>query len=241
MYKKNINIASEIKTIITAMTAEHDIISISEVNDKTEIKTDTIKLFDNLGVESFLLPGMIIGINNINYEVESVLHEVENDTIIINQTGITGDKWKLAANFKTGTRTEINQILEQESGGLNRFPLIWLIQPISQDFNHNLIDFSANLILVFAHKSNQTDRAEKRLNENITKVLNPLFDLFRKWLQSSEFNHMFEFEGYGKPIEFQQNIYPFYGTSDKRKNVLNTFTDAIEVSANLKFKKQFIN
>jgi len=50
---------------------------------------------------------------------------------------------------------------------------------------------------------------------------------------------MFEFEGYGKAINIQSNNFYFYGTSDQSKSVLNTTTDAIEVSTDLKFKKQF--
>jgi len=235
MFKKNLIISNELQDVVNKMTTAHDIVNLTDNGTNTTIITSSAYLFENYLLKS----GMIIEIDNVNYEVLSVAHTANNDLIEIKGILKVGTSWSLAINYMTGTRIEVNQILQQESGNLDRFPLIWLLQPIETNFENQAVDFSADLVLVFAHKSNATDRASKRLNENINKVIQPLIDIFKLQLESNYFNYMIEREG-DKEIELKQNIFPFYGTSDKKKSVLNTFTDAIEVQTQLKFKKQFI-
>ena len=147
---------------------------------------------------------------------------------------------KVAANFQTGSRIEVNQILDQYASNLDRFPLIWVLPPTDEDYNHKDIEFSATVNIVFAHKANKTDRTEKRITNNFKPIIQPLMSLFNLWSQSSDFNYMLEFYGHQKPIEYTKSNFAFYGTSDKEEQVLSSVAvDAIEVNYQLKFKKQY--
>lgn len=237
--KKNIYIYNELNDVIDAMKTTITINSISELEGVSTINTSSIKLFDNLEQTIDLTDGMIVTINSINYVVSNVTHTPIANTFDIAATNLVATEWNVAANFKTGSRTEINQILQQDSGNLNRFPLIWLLPPEQEDYDHPVHDFTAEISLVFAHKSNKTDRTTSRITNNFEPVLQPLMNLFLAWMLSSDFNYVFEFFGKEKPINYTKTNYPFYGTSDKTKEVLNTTTDAIESTMQLTFKKQF--
>ena len=237
--KKELFIPTEINDVITALKTEINIISIAENSGVSTITTDTIRIFDNLCDTIDLKNGMIVTIGTKNYQVSNVTHTVLADTFDVTGTNITATKWNVAANFQTGSRKEINDILNNQNGDLNRFPLIWLIPSDELDQNNVVLDFTVDLVLVFAHKANNTDYTTTRYENNIKPVLQPLISLFNAWLQSSDFNYMLEFDGYGKPIDYTKNIFAFYGTDDKTKEVLNVSTDAIEANYTLKFKKQY--
>jgi len=242
MFKKEIHIPNEINDIVTAMTQEFVISSISESGTTSTITTPSVRIFDNLSEIILLTTGMVITINSKNYIVSNIVLLVGSATFDITATGLTATKWNVAASFKFGSRKEINQALQEETNNdskFKRFPLIWLFTPIEKDYDNTAIDFEAQIILSLAYKSNKTDRAQIRLDGNIKIILQPLLRLFLAYCKSSDFNYMFEFEGYGKPINYESQDFYFYGTSDKTKEVLNTSTDAIEITFNLKFKKQF--
>lgn len=239
--KKIINIPTEIEDIVTAMTQPIAITSISESGGVSTITTDSIRLFDEPvnAIWFDLQDGMIVTINSINYQVSNVTHTPITNTFEITATGLVATEWNIAANYKPASRYEVNQILNQESGNLNRFPLIWLLPTTELDENQQVLDFTASLTLVFAHKSNKTDRTATRYTNNFEPVIKPLITLFNYWLTSTDFNYMLEYNGQGKPIDSQSSDYAFYGTTDKAKEVLNTTTDAVEMVYNLKFKKQY--
>lgn len=237
--KKEIFIPLEIEDVISALKTEIDIISVSENSGVSTITTDTIRIFDNLCDTIDLKDGMIVTIGSKNYQVSNVTHTVTADSFDVTGTNITATKWNVAANFKTGSRKEINDILNDQNGNLTRFPLIWLIPSDNLDYDSPVLDFTADVILVFAHKANNTDLTSKRYTNNIKPVIQPLIALFNSWLQSSDFNYMFEFNGNGKPIEVSKSIFAFYGSDDKTKEVLNVTTDAIENVYTLKFKRQY--
>ena len=238
--QRDIFIPNEINAIVAALKQEYVIISISEVDGISTINTQTVTIFDNLGIAMILLEGMIVTLDAINYVVSNVVNLPGGRSFDITATGLTATAWNVAANFQTGSRFEINQILDQAMSDLNRFPLIWLVPTVNKNKNHNVLDFTASVDIVFAHKANDTDRTEKRIENNFAPILQPLMDLFNKWLQSSDFNYMLEFYGFGKPIEYEQSNFPFYGTSDKTKQVITSVsTDAIEVNYVLNFKKQY--
>lgn len=237
--KREIYIPTEIKSIVDVLTSSVLINSISETNGVSTIDTQTLTIFNNLGSAMLLIDGMIVTINDINYQVSNIVNTTNLRTFDITATNLTASYWSVAANFQTGSRNEINQILQQDASNLDRFPLIWLLPSTDLDYNHNALDFTATVNLVFAYKSNKTDRTEKRYTNTIEPIIQPLMTLFNLWAQSSDFNYMLEFDGFGKPIEYSKSLFPFYGTSDKTKEVFNTTTDAIEVNYELKFKKQY--
>jgi len=240
--KKGIQISTELNKIVDSIKTEMNIVSISELSGVSTIVVESVIIFDNLSVVMNLQAGMIVTINNINHSVSNVVNIPSQKSFDITAINLVATKWNVAANFKPGTRAEINQILTQESNDINRykkFPLIWLITPIAKDFDHRVLDFQSELVLVLAYNSNNTDRTQTRIDETFDLVLQPLLKLFLLWVQSSDYNYMFEFNGHEKPINYKAENYPFYGTSDKSKNVLNTTTDAIEVVFDLDFKKQY--
>ena len=237
--KKDIFVSKEINNVIDALATPINISSIVENSGVTTITTETIRLFDNLSITMDLKEGMIVSIGEINYPVQNVIHTPQFDSFDVVGTGITASTWNVAAKFEVASRFEINQILQQESGQLNRFPLIWLLPVGALDKDNVVIDFQSPITMVFAHKANKTDRTSNRIDNNFELIIQPLVTLFNLWLKSSDFNYMLEYNGQGKSIDYDLSNFPFYGSPDKTKQVLNTTTDAIEVSYDLKFKKQY--
>lgn len=239
--KLSLQIPDEINDIITALTESFSITSIVESSGVSTITTETLTIFDNLSETMLLKSGMVVTIGDVNYQVSNIVNSLVN-TFDVTATNLTDTEWNVAASFKFGSQNEIDKALNQENNNdskLKRFPLIWLFTPIERDFNNQVIDFESDLVFSFAFQSNKTDRFQKRLDGNIKTILEPLLKLFLLHVQSSDFNYMFEFEGYQKALDIQTNNFYFYGTSDQSKSVLNTTTDAIEVQTSLKFKKQF--
>ena len=238
--KKQLFIPNEISDIIDSLKVEFDINSISEAGTTSTLTVNTLRVFDNLSNVIYLSDGMIITINDKNYAVSNVDHGI-TDTFDIEETDLVATKWNVAANFQTGSRIEINQILKQATNtteNLIRFPLIWLISPEDKDFSGEVIDFSSSINMAFAYLANKTDRTQKRLDNTFDLIIQPLLNLFLAWVKSSDYNYMFEFHG-DKEIDYSAMNFPFYGTSDKTKEVLNTTSDAIEVNLELEFKKQY--
>lgn len=238
--KKELQIYSELNDIITSLTGAIAINSISEVDGVSTINTDSVVIFDNLSDIIVLTSGMIVTLDNINYSVSNVVNNPVQKSFDITATDLTATEWNVAANFQTGSRKEINQILQQDAVNLDRFPLIWLLPPSNLDFDHNLLDFTADITLVFAHKANATDRTVKRLTNTFDPVIQPLLKVFNKWLTSSDFNYMLEFFGKDKPIDYEQTNFAFYG-ADGKGVFTSVSTDAIEVSMTLSFKRQYID
>jgi len=237
--KKSLQITNELNDIITQMKVPFTISSIDEVDGVSTINTNSVTIFDNMNKVMILQEGMIITINNINYPVSNIVNLPGGKSFDIEATDLTANEWNIAANYKPGTRKEINQILDQEASNLDRFPLVWLITPTSKpDKFEEYLDFTVDLVLVFAHKANKTDRTQKRIDENFSPVIQPLLDLFNLWLQSSQFSYMLEFFGHGKPIDYDMNNYAYYGVNGKGV-FASVSTDAIEVDYSLNFKKQY--
>jgi hypothetical protein len=241
MQKKNLVIAKELDVVFSAMKRQRNILAITETNGISTIEVDSLVLFSDLGVDFILRNDMFVEIDDVNYQVSNIVDEVNIKSFDIKAINVNANVYNIALNYKFGSRKEINQALTQEQGRLDRFPLVWLILPIDKDFSHQVLDFESEIILVFAHNSNKTDRAAVRIEENFKPVLEPLRELFFFVIQSVEFNYMFEFFGHEKQIDYNSENYYFYGNSDKTKSVLTTTTDAIETKIQLKFKKQFIN
>lgn len=239
--RKEIFISQEIQDIVTVMTAPINITGIVEASGISTITTDSIRIFDNLCITMDLKDGMIVTMDDINYVVSNVTHTPSSDSFDVVATNLIATEWSVAVNFKPASRHEVLQMLNQEKGNLNRFPLMWLLPEVGLDKSGTVLDFEANITLVFAHKAEKATRTTDRIAGNFELVIHPLLTLFNLWLQSSDFNYMLEFNGHGKAIDYEQSNFAFYGTSDQSKEVLNTTTDAIEVNYDLKFKKQFIN
>ena len=238
--KKDIFISKEIQDIITALTVAFSITSIDVVDDVSTINTDSVTIFDDMSIVMVLQEGMIVTLDDINYAVSNVVNLPGGKSFDVTGTGLPETNWNVAANFQTGSRIEVNNIISSNSGSLNRFPLIWLLPTTNEDHDQEMLDFTATVNIVFVYKSNMTDRTVKRIKNNFEPIIQPLMTLFNKWVQSSDFCHVFEFFGHGKPINFKKSNFPFYGTSDHKKEVITSVsTDAIEVNYELDFKRQY--
>ena len=243
MIKKDIQISTELGDIITSLTSVISITSISESSGVSTINTTSVIIFDNLSIKMQLQDNMIVTLGNINYQVSNVINTPTTKSFDITGTGLTATEWNVAANYHAGKLTEINEILIQERTDDNKFkrwPLIWYIYSDNRDYDNQVIDFESTVNIVFAYKSNITDKTITRIDNNINPILNPLLSLFLLWVQSSDFNYMIELGGRDKPFQSKTQNWPFYGSQSK-KNVLETSTDAIELEIDLKFKKQYID
>lgn len=228
-------IPDKIEEIITAMTINGTIASITESGVYSLLNCNLTEIED-------LQTGMIITINNINYQIV----DITSNIIKIEANNIdTETDWSLAVNFLYGHRPEIQEILENKSNNHDtkflNFPLIWLNLDIEEQKNTStLVASEADIILVFAYRTKKEYRAATRLTDNFKLVLQPLLDLFIEKLNHAEFNPMFVKE-FGETIDYKKVDRYFYGSNDKNKSVFKTLTDAIEIQVSLKFRKTFSN
>jgi len=235
--KKSIYEYDEIKAVVDFMRLARPISSISEAAGVSTIQTTTLKLLDenhNISLQT----GQIVNINNVNY---AVIDTGENSFDIV-ASNLVATEWNLAVNFLMGSRIEINQVLNNlandPSSNLIRFPLIWLF--INNDRNHNpndLVAFQTTLQFAFVHLTEKTYRANERLTYVFKTVLEPLFRLFTMTINSTYFQDKFYFED-NRP-EFETFYRYFYGSSDQNLQVLDAPTDAIEVNFELSFINQY--
>jgi len=239
---KTIYGVDEIGAIINHMKAEKTISDILEVNLLLHSYTDT-----------YLKVGQIVTLNKINYPVLSVnlalkqftieatgLYHMSTDTIPVKILDVT--KWNIAINYLYGTRIEINEILANAQNDpdrmLQRFPLIWLFVNNNENYNPELtIDFKTNLKFSIVHLTNRTYKASDRATYVFKPVLQPLWELFIETMQSPHFTYMLKFETAN--IIYDKYIRYFYGSADKNEDVLSCPTDAIEISIDLNFLKQY--
>jgi len=245
--KRDIQISEALNDVFDTLKTSINITSITPLNGVSTIVTPTIVIFNNLSVTMNLKDGMVVTIGNNNYQVDNVIHTVTEDSFTVNAINVSGSTWNVAANFKAGGRTEINQILLQERTDDNRFkrwPLVWYIYSDDRDENNQTIDFESTINLAFAYKmdsklNTNMLNTDKAIETSISPIIQPLLTLFKLWIQSSDFNYMFEFNGYGKALDASQKNFPFYGITENQKNVLETESNAIEYEIKLKFKKQY--
>lgn len=241
----------QIKAVIDFMKAEKNISDISEANGISTITTNSLCLLYEVD-SIYLQAGQIVTLGSINYQVLTVnlkslqftitasgLYHMSTDPIPVKVLDVT--KWNLAANFKFGSRTEVNQILNIESKQQltkeTRYPLIWLIVNTPEDSDSLDFDHKSTLKLVIAHLSQLQLRSNDRLDDIVKKILRPLHTLFIRTIYSPYFSNVFLWE-YGK-LPNRKYIRYFYGSSDKQESVFDSITDAIECEVDCTFQNQY--
>ena len=125
--KKRLKIPNEIKTIINKIKTSVNIVSISESSGVSTIITDTVQVFNNLSIVMLLKSGMVVTINNKNYVVSNIVDTPGVKSFDVHGTNIDVTSWHVAANFKTGTRVEINEVLNLQNNNEFRemkFPFV---------------------------------------------------------------------------------------------------------------------
>lgn len=247
--QKKIYEVDEIKKVIDFMKYEKSIVDITESNGISTIFSDTLVLLTSFW-QTLLKPKQIITIGNINYDVLSIDYATKSFTIeavglfsfVSSVKVLAFDKWSLAINFKDGSRTEINEVLanaaKDETKNLTRFPLIWLFINNKQEKNvDDNIDIHTTLDFSFVHLTKKEYRTEQRREKVFKPVIEPLLDLFIQTIESQYFSKVFHFNTYfyNYPKWFRY----FYGSSDKNVQVFDAPTDAIEISLDLNFRKQY--
>jgi len=251
--KKTIYEPDEVKAVFTFLKTEKNITDITENGSVSTIYTNSLVLLQ-LSYPIYLENGQIVTIDNINYQVSNVnlasktfeitktgLFHMSTDLIPVKVLAVT--KWNLAIDFKFGSRTEINEILEQEVSDpdkkLQRFPLVWLFINENRLRDSLEYDFKTGLKMSFVHLSKPEYKAETR-KENIFKpILVPLKELFMLAIQSSRFSRVFSFE-YAN-LRYDEYFRYFYGSADKNINkmVFDAPTDAIEIDFDVVFHNQY--
>lgn len=250
--QKAIYEVEEIGKIIDFIKTEKNITDISETNGISTIISDSLRLLhsDN---DIYLAVGQIVTLNKINYQVLSVnldlkqftiaasgLYHMSTDIIPVKVLDVT--KWNLAINYLYGSRIEINEILVNAQSdpqkNLQRFPLIWLFVNNTEDCNPDLLtDFKTNLKFSIVQLTNKAYKASDRLTHIFKPVLEPICNIFFETMKSPFCRNMLYFEYEKTPYKKYKRF--FYGSSDKNENVLSSCTDAIEISIDLNFLKQF--
>lgn len=249
--KKPIYEPDEIKAVFDYLKTEKNIIDITESNGISTIYTDSLVLLRVL-YNIYLQDKQIVTINKINYSVDNVdldlksfeieavnLYHMSTDAIPVKVLDAT--KWNLAINFDFGSRIEVNQVLMNEvtdpDKKLQRFPLAWLLINQPEKSKSMDTDHISSVKMVFAHLTDPTYLAEKRKEQVLKTVLDPLYTLFVETIRSPYFRRKFRWNE-NEFIETKYNRY-FYGSSDKQEKVFDSPTDAIEIELDVVFENQY--
>ena len=125
--------------------------------------------------------------------------------------------------FMFGNEKQLDSFLSVKKNNDSLYPLIWLLNPITEEHFENKVEFS-NLSFVLAVKTNSTMLNDERLITTYSSVLMPLFkDFKRVFLKANNFN-------ISKNIGFAK----YYNYSDKDatgdKHKTNYIWDAARVS-----------
>lgn len=249
---KTIYEVEEIGDVIDYLCSEKTINDITETAGISTISVSSLIIIQSYKVMT-LKTGQIVTLNNINYPVLSVNYDTNKFTI--EATGLFTTllvspftktllvtKWNLAINYLFGTRMEINDVLNTASKDpdqkLIRFPLVWLFVNNKREHNFNTpSDFNANLNFAFVQLTNRNYKADDRLTHVFKPILQPIVELFLEALISPYFSYMFwkdtDWLNYTDVFRY------FYGSSDKQQQVLDAPTDAIELSLDLAFARQY--
>ncbi len=254
MAQKVIYEVEEIEKVVNFMKTEKNITNITENAGIYTIYSDSLILLKDIE-NIYLKAGQIITINGIDYSVLSVnlnqktftitkdveLFHMTTDVVPVKVLDAT--KWKLTVNYLYGTRNEINSRLKSIAQGSDklatRFPLIWQFVNNDQKINSSQqTDIKTECKFAIVNSTDKNYLAPQRKELNFKPIIDPLLLLFKKTLESCYFNKVFFFEN-RKNDEYDKWYRYFYGSSDKNENVLDCPTDAIEISLNVEFLKQY--
>lgn len=245
---------TEIEKVINFMKAEKTILDITENSGIYTIFSDSLVLLRDIEI-TYLKAGQIVTIDNINYPVLSVNLSLKSFTItkdvalfhmttdVIPEKVLDVIKWTIACNFLRGSRIEINQRLKSASDDpeqkMTRFPLIWMFINNKRTRNPaQNIYFKSTIEFAIVNLTEKTYTTDKRDEFNFNPIMYPLFDLFKRTIESCYFSKVFFFEN-RKNYEFGEWFRYFYGSADKNAQVFDAPTDAIEISLDLNFLEQF--
>jgi hypothetical protein len=129
------------------------------------------------------------------------------------------EKWPKEAN----KLTELNKLAYKR---YQKFPLIFLLEDITQDESVSGYYCSANLNIFFVTYTQQNKDAKWRLENKIKLILQPIYDNFIKALIESRIITAISSKQLNKS---KTNRY-FLGTEGENQNALNTIVDAIELN-----------
>jgi hypothetical protein len=250
MAQKVIYEVEEIGKVINYMRTEKNIINITEASGIYTIYSDSLILLrENENI--YLQAGQIITINSEDYKVLTVnlntkTFTITKDVALFHMSGqnkvLDATKWKLTVNYLYGSRIEINSIIQNIGKGSDKlatkFPLIWMFVNNKEEINpRENIDISTNSKFALVHNTDKNYKASDRLTNVFKPILDPLWLLFKKTMESTYFSSVFNFQTYEYPYEKYYRY--FYGSSDKNEGVLDSPTDAIEIGLDLEFRKQY--
>lgn len=254
MGQKTIYEVEEVEKVITLMRTEKNITNITENSGIYTIYSDSLILLRE--VENiYLKAGQIITINGIDYNVLTVNLNTKSFTItkyvaLFHMTAdlepikvLDATKWKLTVNYLYGSRIEINAILKAIGQGSDKlatkFPLIWMFINNDQSINEREnIDIKTECKFSVINATDKNYLAPQRKDYNFKPIIDPLLALFKKTMESCYFSTVFNFETQ-KNYNYHKYYRYFYGSSDKNESVLDSPTDAIEISLNIDFRKQY--
>lgn len=233
-----IEVPDVFSSIVDSMKSTGTIYSISDNGDGTwkVVTSNTGYLEDNFKVE----------IDDVLYRVDNV--GVNKKTFNItgsNLSSLSGETWTMYFHKEIGHRIEVVKRLTdmtKSKSGSDRWDLIWLLTDNEEltplDNNDNYAEVKMFIIIATSTKRELT--TQQRLDQKFTPILSPIYRLMVKKINDSKLLVRNPGERVN-PVKF--NRY-YYGVETEQGNemlVLNTEADAIEFSATIKIKKQFIN
>jgi len=141
-----------------------------------------------------------------------------------------------AINFIPGTEAEINEVLTMMSQQFSQDGKQWPLFALLMSFGESKaplvgIDGTADLNILIAMGSNNTDKTPARYDNTFRPVLYPIY---LEFLNQLYFSPKFDTE-LPDHIQHTKIDFPYY-SADKDVNVFNSYVDAIQIKIKLKIR-----
>ncbi len=149
--------------------------------------------------------------------------------------------WEMAIYFEEGHRIEMNQKygnkLKSTPRRISEYPLFWLYTDFEEEpGDGEMTAFNTTLAFSIVNTSKIDLYEDERMEQKFKPVLYPYRELIETAFNTAPYKRNFVTPfGENSTIKFRRKDRPFFGSTDKEKNVLPQITDAIEFQVDLRW------
>jgi hypothetical protein len=167
--------------------------------------------------------------NSITRDIGIVVANLRPKWITADNTFITADNTHITADggkapyYAKGSVTSINNALKLTNKMTNKYPLIMLRLPTSEEKSDGVVKYNLNIAIVNYTEARYTE------DERDSKVFDPiLWPLYRLFMQELSECGLFMWpDAQDEPVHTVVKKY-FWGTQQGEKTVKNTFDDPLD-------------
>lgn len=204
--------------------------NIAELDGVSTITTDNLYSLKN---------GMLVELGNRVYQVSNVTTVSYGVySFDVTASNLTATDWILALYFDFGQALEIEATLkDQKDDPVNknkRFPLMWLLNDITEDYNFE-IGYESDITIAFVYLSERNLKSQKRIDTKLEPILDPLVDLFKETITKGLGKYHF-IRPLGTNLDLRKSDKFLYGSLNNNRHIFADIADAIQLDFTIRFR-----